>query len=326
MDQCVIPDIHCPFPALTSSHLEQVQAHAREWLDAISLVPRKLAHSAFLTSDIPWMICSIYPSAGLEELCLCSDWYIWGFTYDDMCDNTGLSTQPDELHQIQTDHLAVFQDVRGAAVQKPTVAALCDTWQRAQQLTSATWQQRFARHHAEYFAGQRQEVANRLQQKIPTMQDHIINRRSTSFSTTSMDLIELVHHIEIPVEIYESQPFQTMLNSMYDIVGWTNDVYSLPKELAHGEINNLVVVVQHEEGGSLQNAINHVCAMINRETQHFQELVQRLPPYPAEVDRAVRTYLIDIGHYIRTALDYERTGSRYQGTIANARQMRQASQ
>jgi hypothetical protein len=76
--------------------------------------------------------------------------------------------------------------------------------------------------------------------------------------------------------------------------------------------NNLVVVVQHEERCSLQDAVNHVCAMINRETQHFQELVQCLPIYPAEVDRDIRTYLVDVGHYIRTALDYERIGSRYQ--------------
>jgi len=195
------------------------------------------------------------------------------------------------------------------------VSALSDTWQRARQLTSLTWQRRFANHHAEYFASQRQEVANRLHQQIPDMQAYIINRRASSFSTTSMDLIELAHHIEIPVEIYESQPFQAMLNSMYDIVGWTNDVYSLPKELARGEVNNLVLVMQHEEGGSLQDAINRVCAMINRETQHFQELVQCLPSYPAEVDRAIRAYMVDVGHYIRTALDYERTGSRYQGQV-----------
>lgn len=283
MNHFIIPDIYCPFPI--SLHLEQVQAHAQEWLNAIDLVPREIAHSPFLTKDVPWMICSIYPGAGLEELCLCTDWYIWGFSYDDLCDNSELGTRPYELNQTQEALLTVFQDSSPEPVQEPMtptasslVAALSDTWQRASQLTSSTWQRRFASHHAEYFASQRQEVANRSHQQIPDMQSYIINRRASSFSTTSMDLIELVHHIEIPVEVYESQPFQAMLNSMYDIVGWTNDVYSLPKELARGEVNNLVVVMQHEEGGTLQDAINRVCTMINRETQHFQELVQCLPP------------------------------------------------
>jgi hypothetical protein len=203
-------------------------------------------------------------------------------------------------------------------------AALSDIWQRAKQWTSITWQRRFAHHHAEYFASQRQEAANRLHQRIPDVQAHIINRRSSSFSTASMDLIELVHHMEIPVEVYDSQPFQALLNSMYDLVGWTNDVYSLPKELARGEVNNLVVAVQNEGQCSLQDAINRVCDMINRETQRFEKLIQSLPPYPAEVDRMVRTYLVDVSHYIRTALDYERAGSRYQGWEKDAGPLQQA--
>ena len=38
-----------------------------------------------------------------------------------------------------------------------------------------------------------------------------------------------------------------------------------------------------------------------------------LPSYPVEVDHTIRTYLVDVGHYLRTVLDYERIGSRYQG-------------
>jgi hypothetical protein len=322
MEHFTIPDIHCPFPI--SPYLEQVQAHAQEWLNTIHLIPEGTAQSTFLTAEVPWIICSIYPSAGLEELCLCTDCYIWGFTYDDLCDNSGLGTRPYELDQIHTDLLAIFYESPLAPLEKPIVVGLTDIWQRTKQLTSKTWQRRFVRHHAEYFAGQRQEAVNRLYQQIPEMQTYIMNRRSTSFSTASMDLIELVHHMEIPVEIYESRPFQAMLNSMYDLVGWTNDVYSLPKELDRGEVNNLVVVMQHEKGGSLQDAVNCVCAMINRETQRFQELIQGLPPYPVEVDRVIRTYLLDMGHYIRTALDYERTGSRYQAHTKHHHMFQQA--
>jgi len=104
---------------------------------------------------------------------------------------------------------------------------------------------------------------------------------------------------------------------MQDLVAWTNDVYALPKELAHGEVNNLIVIMQHEDGGSLQDAINRACTLINRETRRFEELAQSLPSYPVEVDRVIRSYLVDVGHYIRAALDYERTGSRYQAEEEN---------
>src|SRR5215472_13197620 len=94
MDRFVIPDIYCPFPSLISPHLEHVQTHAQEWLNAIGLVPQGRAQSTFLTYEVPWMICGIYPNAGLEELFLCCDWYSWGFTYDDLCDNSGLGKRP----------------------------------------------------------------------------------------------------------------------------------------------------------------------------------------------------------------------------------------
>jgi terpene synthase-like protein len=304
----VIPDIYCPFSSLISPHLEAVRAHAREWLSVHAPV---LAQSPFLTSDVPWMVCGIYQSAGLEELCLCSDWYSWGFTFDDLCDNSGLGRRLDALEQIQARFLAVLQEVPPVSIREPVVAMLYDIWQRARKRTSATWQQRFVYHHAEYFASLLLETTNRLEQHMPSLQAYIANRRLTAASTVCLDLIELVRHIEIPVEVYESQSFQDVLISTYDVVHWTNDVYSLSKELTRGEVNNLVVVVQHEEGGSWEDATRRVCAMINRETQRFQDLVLLLPSYPTEVDRIVRTYLIDVGHYIRTAFDYERVGSRY---------------
>src|SRR5436305_13300160 len=105
------------------------------------------------------MACSIYPRAGLEELSLCCDWYNWGFTYDDECDNSVLGTRSHDLSQRHVHLLAVFQDSPLASLREPMAAALSDIWQRARQLTSVTWQQRFARHHADYFAGQLWEAA-----------------------------------------------------------------------------------------------------------------------------------------------------------------------
>src|SRR5436309_1164054 len=130
-DRWVIPDIYCPFPSLISPYLKQVQTHAQQWLNAIGLVPQGMAPHPFLTSDVPWMACSIYPRAGLEELSLCCDWYNWGFTYDDQCDNSGLGTRSHDLSQRHVHLLAVFQDSPLASLREPMAAALSDIWQRA---------------------------------------------------------------------------------------------------------------------------------------------------------------------------------------------------
>src|SRR5689334_24724142 len=95
-------------------------------------------------------------------------------------------------------------------------------------------------------------------------------------------------------------------------MGLTNDMYGLQKELAHGDTKTLVMVVQQAQNCSLQEAMDRACVMLETEMRRFEQLAQSLPRCsPAEVNRDIRQYLVDVGTWIRGHLEWERRSLRY---------------
>jgi hypothetical protein len=311
MESITIPPIYCPFPSRISPHLERVRRHTLEWVQRFRLVQKEVALQYYIATDFSGFSCRVYPDGGLEELFFINDWVLWILLFDDWFDDSGLGARPAYMYQVHQHLLAILQDPPLAPPQGPIAEALFDIWQRADSLVSDAWKKRFAQHHADYFAACRWDAENRAHKRIPEVQAYIENRRNSVANPISFDLFDLSLHIEFPVEIRESSPFQAVLQAANDIVAWTNDVYSFKKELAHGDVNNLVLAVQHAQHCSLQEAMNQVCAMIETRTRQFQEMVQHFPSYSAEVDPEIRHYLFDLGKWIRGPLDWYHQSLRY---------------
>lgn len=313
MESLVIPDIYCPFPSLTNPNIEQAKKHSLEWAKDFRLIQRDAAQQHFLIAGVAHFGCSVHPKAALEELCFCCDWYCLITLFDDHFDDTERGKEPELLRLIHDHLLAVLQNPPKAIPQGLAAEAFSDIQQRAARLAPPTWQKHFVQHHADFFAGQLQDAENRAAQHIPDIQACISNRLRTYGTLIVFDAIQLVRHFELPAEIYASPPFQAVLQAAGNVMGWTNDVFSVERELKFGEVNNLVGVVQHVQGGSLQDTVNHVCALIETETRHLQKLIQDLPEYPTEVDRDIHTFLDDLGSWIRGNLDAHRQILRYLG-------------
>ena len=239
------------------------------------------------------------------------NWAHWVALIDDWFDDSGLRTRPTDIYQVYQYLLTILQDPPLVTPQGSLAEALCDIWQRADSFASPAWKRRFAQHHADFFAACRWDAEHRARKRVPDVDAYIKNRRDAVANPMSFDVFYLSEHIEIPAEIYESQPLQAILQAANNIVAWTNDLYSLRKELALGDFCNLVLAVQYAQHCSLQEAVNHVCAMLETETRHFQEMVQNFPKYSAEVDSDVCQYLFDLGKWIRGSLDWHHGTARY---------------
>jgi 5-epi-alpha-selinene synthase len=313
MERFVIPDIFCPFPSQVSPYLEQVRQQAQEWIQEFRLIKGEIALRYYLTADFPLLTCRAHPRAGLEELFLCCNWYTWVFVFDDQFDDGVAGRQPESMRVIYDHMLALLQDPASATPQGPAAESLANIWQRARRLMpSSVWQRRFIQHHADFFAACCRDAENRVNGHMLDLWDYIANRRNGGANPIVCDLIELAGHIQIPDVISENQVFKALLRAAHDSMGWTNDVYGLQKELAHGDTNNLVMVVQQAHNCSLQEAMDRACVMLETEMRRFEQLAQSLPTCsPAEVDRDIRQYLVDVGSWIRGHLEWERMSLRY---------------
>ncbi len=99
------------------------------------------------------------------------------------------------------------------------------------------------------------------------------------------------------------------------VVCWANDLASLKKELASGDVHNLVMVMARAEDLGLQEAVDRVARMHDAEVRTFVSLSSRLPSFEAVVDEHLGRYVAVLQARMRGNLDWSREAARYRSEI-----------
>lgn len=301
-----IPDLDYPTSTAISPHLDDVTDHTRQWAHELGMV--EIADPPAGLAQLPRLTCRVHPHAPLDALQLCSDWYSWVFLYDDAVDPTERGTDPAEIERFQEPLVAVLEGEERASPEKPLVRAFADIWQRASARMPSAWQDRFAQHHREYFAGNQWEARNRGPSHIPDRPTYINNRRLAAGTAPAFDLVELAQNSGIPPAVYQQAELTALRKAAGNVIAWTNDVYSLRKELAHDEVSNLVVVLRNEQDCSVQAAVAAACEMIDAEARRLDELTQTLS---TETDADRTAYREGLEQWITGNLAWSKETMRY---------------
>ncbi|GCE16057.1 terpene synthase family protein [Tengunoibacter tsumagoiensis] len=293
MEHLILPTIDCPFPSLMNPHVEAVHEHTLAWVQDCRLVQKEAAIQRFSSSRFAWLTARAYPLADETTLALANDWLVWLFMFDDQFDDGLLGRQPDLLWPLFADLLSLLkEDVKPLPV-TPIQLALHDLWQRSLQCTTEAWQARLIDHLTSYFETYCWESQNRLEGNVPEVETYIEKRYHTGGLLIAFDLIEITEKRELPSEVVEHPIFQILTRTTNNVVCWSNDLFSLAKERARGDVNNLVLAIQKKEHLSLQAAMARVHALINEEMATFMHAEKELPSFAPEVDRALQRYLLD---------------------------------
>jgi hypothetical protein len=310
MEQIVIPDLYCPFPSQINLYVEAIHAHSLRWVKRFHLVQQEVAFQRFAASRFAWLTARVHPLAGIDELALICDWHVWLFMFDDQFDDGEIGKQPERMQPVLEHLLAVVND-SCTTPRGPIAESLADFWQRAARYTTPAWQRRFVCDLAGYFDAYRWEAQNRVQGCTPDVNTYIENRRRAGSMPLVCDLIDISQRVELPPDVYDCQELQILRRTTSNVVCWVNDLYSLRRDLTRGDMHNMVVVVQQARHCSLQEAINHVCTMVETDTRLFVETEQLLPSFSPRIDQEVRKYLIDLRGWMRGNLDFSRETPRY---------------
>src|SRR4029079_10171473 len=118
-------------------------------------------------------------------------------------------------------------------------------------------------------------------------------------------------HSELPEAVHGSPELRALRRAAGNAICWINDLFSLRKELARGETNNLVVVLQRAHRCSLQEAIDRTHAMTEGEILLFGERERCLPACAAEIEPEVRRDVIDLRNDIPATLKWTLSCPRY---------------
>jgi hypothetical protein len=310
------PAVFCPLAPRISPYADEVQRSALHWATRHGLLERPGTQAAFAGARFANLMSRAHPTAGVADLTLATDWLTAIFALDDLLE-TALVAEPEAMRAGIDEFVAQLRAdaLPGNAVReafgRPIAASLADVWRRTAPRVSAAWRARFVEHIAEYLQGTVWESGNRGRGALPTVAEYLAMRRHSAATEMFFDLIEPVHGIELPAGVLADENFRALRRHAGTAIGLFNDLISWRKEMAVGDLHNIVFIVGRERGLDPADSIRAGVAEHDAQVASFLAACDALANGPWADDPAVRTATIDVAHWLRGNLDWSLESGRY---------------
>lgn len=307
----VLPSLYCPFPSALHPAVERIHENAFQWMQYYGYLDSERAIRRFHAGKFAWVTSRAHPHAAEDRVLLVATWMSWLFLLDDLCDEADLGKDPRRLRALHERVLNVLHDTPTADAPDDLIRGLRDVWSAIRDHSSAAWVDRFVASFEEYADGCLWEADNRACDNIPSLKEYIRNRRKTSALYIFFDLIEFADEVTLPVGVLEHEAIRELRAMANDGVAWFNDIVSLEKELKNGDIHNLVIVLQNEEGLSLQSAVDRAADIFNARVHEYAAAETRRPRFEPDVERQLERYLDGLRYWVRGNVDWSFETGRY---------------
>lgn len=305
--------LKCLAAPAVSPWAHEAESHARSWVRAFNLVRSDRAKERFDKTAAGELAARVYASAvSSPKLATAADWIGWLFFLDDQLDEGHVGRDPAVAHAfLQPLAESLCEELASSPHDgSPLPAALSDIRRRLLPSMPVAWQGRFTRHVADYLNGCEWEAANRANGQVPCLDEFPSRRRTAGAIWPSLDLLEYVTDAPLPDWVYGDPLFAEMCEAAADVVCWTDDVLTLEKERACGDVHNLVIVIEHATGCTTTAAMMRAAHQIDSRLADFVRCERRLEEMfgRIRVDDAVRVaaekYATGLRNWMRGHLDW----------------------
>ncbi|SEO29841.1 terpene synthase family protein [Actinacidiphila rubida] len=323
-----IPPIWCPFEARMHPDADGVADHLVEWARRSLLIRTPSAAERFHRAGFGRFSAAVYPRA--TQLHLVAEWQGHNWLADDQLDEGLTLADPKDrervadqlLSQLPEDlswlHLPVRRGTAGAShAASPLTAALSDLWHRTARPMSRAWRRRFVGHYRDFLAFTLLPHSARGRLTPPTLAAFVERRRQNSGCEMSFDLSAVATQTEVPAVVADSEPYRTVRRCANDVISWTNDIFSVRKEMARGDEDHLVAVLRRVHDTTWDEALARAVDMVKHRTGDFviacDDLrdMRRLYGVDDFGWRAVTESLTDLEGWISGSLEWHRWSPRY---------------
>ncbi|MCM2393687.1 terpene synthase family protein [Streptomyces albipurpureus] len=259
-------DLHIPFPRRISRDVDRARDQHLHWPRSHGLLEGEEVVRRHAGARYAELAARFYPDAVGEELDLGVDLMSWFFLFDDTFDG------PDGEDPARAGLLveSVTQVLRRPATpaDPPAVRAFSDLWRRSCDGMSPQWRQRAAEHWRTYLSGYVLEANHRQLGLMPTVEEHLLLRRETIGVYPTVDLAERIGGFEVPEHVYADGRLTAMRHIAAEVDTIHNDLCSVEKEEARGEIHNLLLILERQ-GCTRAEAVEEMRRMIRSRTERF---------------------------------------------------------
>ncbi|MFW6690742.1 terpene synthase family protein [Streptomyces sp. MAR4 CNX-425] len=310
------PSISCRIPALLHPEAAGLDDHIIAWARHADLIRDGLATAHFHRAGFGRFAAAVYPRADRVELV--AEWQLYNWIVDDQLDEGHVARTTAQRLRTAAELCAQLDpDLDAPAPAGPLAAALADLWERTAKPLSHAWRARFAAHYRDFLAFTilpHTEPARIARQSLADFQRR---RRLNSGCEMSFDLIEPANSTELPPAVAASDAYRAVRDAANDVISWTNDIYSVRKEIARGDHDHLAAVLRRLNGGGWQDALDEAAARVAARTEDFTAAcrdVRAMRPLfglgPGGW-AVVEESLADLGHWIAGSLEWHRWSPRY---------------
>ncbi len=131
------------------------------------------------------------------------------------------------------------------------------------------------------------------------MEQYLQVRRGIAGTALPLSLGEHAARLTLPPAVFHSPQLRIMREVAIDITLTCNDVYSVEKEEARGDMDNLVLVLEHTQHCTREEAVATAQGEVHRRCTRFQELAREVPAMCAHLalpatQRATVTTYVDV--------------------------------
>lgn len=331
--------VRIPFPARLNRHAERARQHTLQWVHGMGLLSGDVATAEYDALRLERLMAYFYPDATASVLELAADFNAWFFIFDDQFDG-GLGTRPEEIRRV-VDTLVGTMTVEGTPPiagatsgacrpgdvprpgdeeDPPLVRAFRDIWLRSTASAPNNWRLRFREHWRAYLAVHEGEALHRIADRPPSFKQFLDVRRESIGVRPCLDFTERCGGYTLPDELHDSPTLREMREITGDVVIFVNDIVSLVKELAAGDVNNSVVVHRAHMDCTVEESVEYISALANTSTARFTRLAAALPgtlaqrAVPRETREHVSHYVDGMRHLMAGNLAWSLATSRYDET------------
>jgi hypothetical protein len=304
--QALLRDFPFP-PSVPAPWSAETGQRNRRWVHAMGLVRSATSAAHFERIDTGRLTGWIFPGALAGHRDTIADLFAWLFIFDDQCDEGNAGRDPARLSPAVRAIEAALDTTSADAGSLP--AALADICARLRAAAPAAWWQRFSWHMREYLHACLREAANRARGQVPDPAGYPRARREGGAILPSLDLIELATGHYLDDQDYWQPAYQAAREAAADVICWTDDLATVAKEHARGDVHNLVIVLADHYDLSWTEATRQARGRLDRRIGDYLTAEQAvLQAQPAE---SLDTNLRGLRHWMRGHLDWGVETARY---------------
>ncbi|MEP7050546.1 MAG: hypothetical protein ABJB12_09350 [Pseudomonadota bacterium] len=303
--------VQCPFPLRINAHAAAAERASLEWLIRIGLINSGQLQAKIAKAHLTTLVAGFYPTAGLAELQLASDYVCWAFALDDVGDETEVGERPARLMELFDEFGRLLNGEAPRTSAGSLERGLFEVVERVSQFMSGEQLARFAEGNRAYFGGMLWEANNRAHSQIPDEAAYLLFRPAAGAVPSFFELIEPLERIALAPHVRAHDAVQQLGRLAGGIICWINDVLSYEKERSHGDFHNLVMVYEHHRKLLPGAAGLQALAFINSGIRDFVAAAARLPRFGEAQDQELQRYVGVLQAVIRVTLSWTYDSTRY---------------